>query len=76
MTEAPRRFPALWHADKIPGGYAARDANKQAIAYVYARDTLTEAMQAKVLTQDDARGVQSETFKVMELWAKSNVQQL
>jgi len=25
-----RRFPAPWHADKIPGGYVVRDANGQA----------------------------------------------
>jgi hypothetical protein len=67
MTEAPRRFPAPWHADKIPGGYVARDANKQAIAYVYARDTLTEAMQAKVLTQDGARRIAINIVRLPEL---------
>ena len=50
-----RRFPAPWSADKIPGGYVVRDANGQALAYVYSRPTLVEAMQAKVLTADEAR---------------------
>jgi hypothetical protein len=57
MTEAPRRFPAPWHADKIPGGYVVRDANQQPLAYVYARATTADAMQAKVLTQDEARRI-------------------
>jgi hypothetical protein len=31
MAEAPRRFPAPWRADKMPGGYVVRDATGQAI---------------------------------------------
>jgi hypothetical protein len=27
-----RRFPAPWRADKITGGYVARDANGEALA--------------------------------------------
>ena len=52
-----RRLPAPWHAEKIPGGYVVRDANGQALAYVYSRATETDAMQAKVLTDDEARRV-------------------
>jgi hypothetical protein len=37
MADGSRRFPPPWHADKIPGGYVVRDANGQAIAYVYSR---------------------------------------
>jgi hypothetical protein len=47
-----RRFPAPWRADKTPGGYVVRDANGRR---VYARDSEAEAMQAKVLTADEAR---------------------
>jgi hypothetical protein len=32
-----RRFPPPWSVDKIPGGYVVRDANGQALAYVYSR---------------------------------------
>jgi hypothetical protein len=28
MAEPPRRFPAPWRADKVPGGYVVRDANR------------------------------------------------
>ena len=32
-----RRFPPPWHADPVPGGYVVRDANGQALAYLYSR---------------------------------------
>jgi hypothetical protein len=52
-----RRLPAPWCAEKMPGGYVVRDANGQALAYVYSRATETDAMQAKVLTEDEGRRV-------------------
>jgi K+/H+ antiporter YhaU regulatory subunit KhtT len=44
-------------ADRIPGGYVVRDANGQALAYIYSRDNEDEARQAKVLTKDEARRI-------------------
>ena len=67
MKDEPRRFPAPWHADKIPGGYVIRDANKQALAYVYARATSADAMEAKVLTQDEARRIAINIARLPEL---------
>jgi hypothetical protein len=52
-----RRFPTPWHADPMPGGYVVRDANGQALAYIYSRDDEAEARQAKVLTKDEARRI-------------------
>jgi hypothetical protein len=58
MTNGSRRFPPPWRADKIPGGgYVVRDANGQAIAYIYSRENEAEARQAKVLTTDEARRI-------------------
>jgi hypothetical protein len=57
MADAPRRFPAPWRSDKIPGGYVVRDANGQAIAYLYSRENEAEARQAKMLTADEARRI-------------------
>ncbi len=48
MTDQ-RRFPPPWRAEPIPGGYAVRDANGQALAYLYSRDNPTEALHAKML---------------------------
>jgi len=50
-----RRLPAPWTAERMPGGYVVRDANGQALAYVYSRAIEADAMQAKVLTEDEAR---------------------
>jgi hypothetical protein len=62
-----RRLPAPWRVEKIPGGYVVRDANGQALAYVYSRATETDAMQAKVLTDDEARRVAANIAKLPQL---------
>jgi hypothetical protein len=41
----------------MPGAYVVRDANGQVLAFICSRETEVEAMQAKVLTKDEARGV-------------------
>ena len=40
-----------------------RDANGQALAYVYSRSNEAEAMQAKVLTEDEARRIAANIAK-------------
>jgi hypothetical protein len=52
-----RRFPPPWRAEPIPGGYVVHDANGQALAYLYSRENPTEALQAKMLTKDEARRI-------------------
>ena len=72
MAEGSRRFPPPWRADKIPGGYVVRDANGQALAHVYSRATLVEAMQAKVLTRDEARRIAVNIARLPELLGKAD----
>jgi hypothetical protein len=62
-----RRFPAPWRAEKIAGGYVVRDANGQALAYLYSRENEAEARQAKVLTADEARRIATNLARLPEL---------
>jgi K+/H+ antiporter YhaU regulatory subunit KhtT len=71
MTEeSPRRSPAPWHADKMPGGYVVRDANGQSLVFLYSRDNEAEARQAKVLTNDEARRIAANVARLPELSEK------
>jgi hypothetical protein len=70
MALTSRRFPPPWRADKIPGGYVVRDANGQALAYIYSRDNEDEARQAKVLTKDEARRIAVNIATLPELLGK------
>ena len=70
-----RRFPPPWRAEKIPGGYVVRDANGQALAYIYSRETEAEALQAKVLTKDEARRIAVNIARLPELLGKGEPQQ-
>jgi K+/H+ antiporter YhaU regulatory subunit KhtT len=71
MTTQARRFPAPWRADLVPGGYVVRDANGQAMAFVYSREDEDEARQAKVLTKDEARRVAVNIARLPELLWKA-----
>jgi hypothetical protein len=66
------RPPTSFGADKIPGGYVVRDANGQALAYLYSRATEAEARQAKVLTTDEARRIAVNTARLPELLGKAD----
>ncbi len=63
----PRRFKPPWFAERIPGGYVVKDANGQALAYVYTRETLADADIANVLTMDEARRIASNIAKLPAL---------
>ena len=72
MTERSRRFPPPWRADKMPGGYVVRDANGQAIAYLYSRENEADARQAKVLTADETRRIAVSIARLPELWGRAS----
>jgi K+/H+ antiporter YhaU regulatory subunit KhtT len=51
-------------------GKAVRDANGQALAYLYSRDNPDEARHAKVLTKDEARRIAANIAPLSELLGK------
>jgi K+/H+ antiporter YhaU regulatory subunit KhtT len=56
----------------MPGGYVVRDANGQALVYLYSRDNEDEARQAKVLTRDEARRIAVNMARLAELFRKAD----
>ena len=56
----------------MPGGYVVRDGNGHALAYVYSRANEAEALQAKVLTEDEARRSLSTLLSCPNSWATKN----
>jgi hypothetical protein len=59
----------------MPGAYVVRDANGQALAYLYSRDSEVEAQQAKALTTGEARRIAANIARLPELLGKGELQQ-
>jgi hypothetical protein len=59
-----RRFPAPWRP-------TVRDANGQALAYIYSRDNEDKARQAKVLTKGEARRMAVNVARLPQLLGKA-----
>ena len=63
----PRGFPPPWSADETNASYIVRDANGQALAYVYFEEEKGRRTAAKLLTRDEARHIAANTAKLPEL---------
>ena len=67
-----RRFPPPWLADEADSNldrrsFIVRDANGQALAYVYFEGELDRRSAAHLLTRDEARRVAASIAKLPEL---------
>ena len=63
MSE-PRRFPPPWSVDETHACFTVRDANGQALAYVYFEDESGRRAAAKLLTHDEARRIATNIAKL------------
>jgi hypothetical protein len=52
-----RRFPPPWTAEVTPNCFIVRDANGQALSYIYYESEPGPRSAAKLLTKDEARRI-------------------
>jgi hypothetical protein len=67
ISEATRRFPPPWTVDEATESFCIRDANGQALAYVYFEDEHGRRMAMTRLTRDEARRIAANFAKLPEL---------
>jgi hypothetical protein len=67
MTGQPRRFPPPWTVEETQPCFIVRDANKQALAFVYCEDDPGRRSTAKLLTRDEARRIPASIAPLPEL---------
>jgi endo-1,4-beta-D-glucanase Y len=65
-----RRFPPPWSAEETEACYIVRDANGQALAYVYYEQEPGRRSAAHLLTRDEAWRIAVNIAKVPELLTK------
>jgi hypothetical protein len=68
MTEQPpRRFPSPWTVEETQPCFIVRDANQQALAFVYFEDEPGRRAAASLLSRDEARRIAANIAKLPEL---------
>jgi hypothetical protein len=63
MSVEPRRFPPPWRVDEATESFCIRDANGQALAYVYFENEPGRRSAAKLLSKDEARRIAANIAK-------------
>ena len=66
-SQPVRRFPPPWTVEETDACFIVRDANGQALAYVYFEDEPGRRAAAKLLTRDGARRIAANIDKLPEL---------
>jgi len=64
---ANRHFPPPWTVEETPACFIVRDANGQALAYVYYENEPGRRSAAKLLSHDEARRIAANIAKLPEL---------
>jgi hypothetical protein len=68
---SPRRFPPPWSIEEQEACFTVRDANGQALAYVYCEDEPGRRSAAHLLTRDEARRIAANIAKLPGLLRKA-----
>jgi hypothetical protein len=68
-----RRFPPPWTAEETAPCFIVRDANGQALAYVYFEDEPGRRAAANLLTKDEARRMAANFAKLPEMLKRGEV---
>jgi hypothetical protein len=67
-----RRFPPPWTAEETAPCFIVRDANGQALAYVYFEDEPGRRAAANLMTRDEARRIAAHVAKLPELLGRKD----